>query len=123
MLKIISEKYLFENDMFITKSPSKFLSFFKKSFSRDEIKSFKELEFEEDAKFSGIDKDGNYYWTSYAGCFVFDKTGKLLTLFVIDFKEARRSDMPRFAIDNDGNAYRLIKGEDCYYLKMVKRYW
>ena len=65
----------------------------------------------------------NTYWSSGAGIFIFNNNGKLIKQISIDANSFFDSAMLTYAIDEDGNIYRLIKGDDKYLLKYIKCEW
>ena len=78
-----------------------------------------------DSTYSGIDNDGNIYWSVYDTIYIFRKDGSLLLKVELDNDTVQHKVTSRFSIDSIGNIYCLLIDEENqnYNLAQVKRDW
>ncbi|MBB6482710.1 hypothetical protein [Spirochaeta isovalerica] len=119
----IRSGHLFYNDNFITKSPKIFIDYWlneKGVIYSDSFVSRQNIFLE--SIFSGMDVDGNYYWSNGSGLWTFNTYGELMNIIITPMTDSVNSEMIRFVIDDKGNAYRIVRNTK-YELKMLRRSW
>ncbi|MGL1893317.1 MAG: hypothetical protein OCD02_16900 [Spirochaetaceae bacterium] len=126
IINIKEDLYLVQNNnKILTRSPLKFYNFMfnKKNNIPSNMEKLKKSRFKDEAYFSGMDIDGNYYWSRGSGCYIFNSKGSLIKHVSSPRASNGHSDMLRYAVDKQGNLYKLFLSDNKYLLKWIKRTW
>lgn len=121
--ELIDNTLLVEKGIYYTKSAGKLFRYIQKSNNKSLTEKLGRSQFDINAVYSGRDLDGNSYWTIFAGCYVFNSQGELIKHIVSPGRDASRSDMVRYSVDYQGNLYRLVRADEAFALKRIKRAW
>jgi len=123
-IEVIDGRYILSDRMLMTKSVLSFFRYFKEHNSQinynDEEMGYYLTDF------SGIDTDGNYYWTAYdKQIFIFEIGGNFVQAIQAETELAGSLVMWTFCIDDEGNIYSLAIDDQRanYKLLRIKRDW